>query len=519
MPQPPVIEIGDLTIRAGRRVILEDARLSIGEGELCLLVGKSGSGKSITLSLMAGIAGRRGLDLRGSARVLGHDVAKDGPAPGTGVVFQDFALFDDWDARRNVAFALDHGAIPETERAHAVEDLLSEFGLRGDQRPARMSGGEKQRLAIARALAQRPRLMLYDEPTSGLDPAMSEAVAGRIRRVHDTHRMTSVVVTHDLVALLPIADRIVLLDPRTRRFVDVPKDDVNRALAELRSASPADDSPPAPATRPGWATAVGRALIATVDATGAFVGDLACTLASLAPRFRKPRWGARFTWGYVLLLVLGSALPFMALAGLIAGFVVSFFLFHLIPYSGFTEPVILEEILGSLGFALHRVVVPGTITLLFAARGGAAIAADIGHRVYTRQMDALSVQRTPPARYLLSAITLAAVFGAPLIWLIAWKCASFAAAVVFLGTHPGQTAFTFSENFPRLLGETILSKHLAWAFGKTLLCFVGTVAIAWGMGNKPKLSGDDLARGVTATIIRTTIFVLCVHLVFAMVEF
>lgn len=513
------IRLSEFSLTAGGRLLLERTSLTIRRGELVLLVGASGSGKSVTLSFLTGLfrAGS-GISTSGKALVLGRDPATSGPPEGIAVVFQDFALFDDWDAETNVRFAEDHAprGAPPHETAAA---LLGSFGLPLGARPARMSGGQKQRLAIARALAARPRLVFYDEPTSGLDPAMSAAVAARLRLAHDRGGMTSVVVTHDLPALAPIADRILLLDPYRKGFRDVPSEQVDAALAELRGfRAPEPAANESSRRRPA---AVLRAIAG--DALGN-LGDAVlafCTgLVALVPRFPRFAWGLRFTVFFARLVAFGSAIPFLALAGLVSGFVVSFFLFELVPYAGFTEPVLLEEITAALGFALFRVVAPGVTALLFAARGGAALAADFGRRTASRQTDALRISGIEPSRYLLGPALLASLLGAPVLWFVAWKAASFAAALVFLAAHPGHGAFAFDDRFTALVdGASPFSSHGAWSLGKTLCGVFGTVVVAWRTGLRRIDGGADLARGVTRAVVRSILWVLFVQLVFAFLEF
>lgn len=518
MSDASAVRIAGLTLTAGGRTLLENADLTVPRGGLVLLVGASGSGKSVTLSLLLGLfRPGSGVETTGDVSVLGVDPRVAGPPPRTGVVFQDFALFDDWDARTNVAFAADHGATPRD--AEAPERLLAALGLPPSLRPARMSGGQKQRLAIARALAGAPELVFYDEPTSGLDPAMSAATAELLRSAHDRGGMTSIVVTHDLAALAPVADRIVLLDPLARKFRDVPHGEIDGALAALRGFRPPAAEPPAPARR-GAPAAVLAALGGCVDACGRAVLAGAEGLAALAPRFPRAAWGRRFLAFYARLLTLGPALPFLCLAGAVSGFVVAFFLFELVPYAGFTEPVLLEEIVAALGYALFRVVAPGTVALLFAARGAAAASADFGRRTLSRQTDALRVCGVEPRRYLLSAALLSALLGAPVLWWLAWKCAAAAAALVFLATHPAHGAFAFDAHFGRLIdGGSLLSKHAAWSLGKTLVGVFGATVVAWRTGTARQDGGGELARGVTRAVVRAILWVLFVQLVFSFMEF
>lgn len=526
-PNDPAIRITDLELRVQDRVLLEGACAEIARGELVLLVGASGTGKSLTLALLSGLLRPGGaVTATGSVQVLGHDATnRDGGAgiPGTGIVFQDFALLDDVDARGNIEFGLDHrtpfatsdGVDPSETRRTAADALLDEFGLPGNLYPAQMSGGMKQRLALARTMAFGPRLLFYDEPTSGLDPAMSVDVARRIREAHDRHDMTSVVVTHDIVALRDIADRILFLDPRARSLREVAKDDVDDALKALLGWR-ADD--PAQREQPPW---LQRSVVGFLEGAGDFVIGAGRTLAHLIPRYPSRKWGVRFLWRYLRLGTLGSAIPFLALAGLICGFITTFFMFALLPLQGYTEPVLVEEFIGSLGFALYRVVIPGITTLLFASRAGAAIAADVGNRVLTRQADALRSHGIRPERYLLTGLGISSLIGIPLLFAVSYVVARIAAVAVFLGTHPGHGPFAFNEEFHRLVGWDWgpLPGGTLWVLGKLLISALGTAAIAYHVGMREKASGAAVAAGVTSTIIRATIFVLIVHMVFAFLEF
>jgi len=526
-PNDPAIRIQNLQLRVQNRALLEDACAEIARGELVLLVGASGTGKSLTLALLSGLLRPAGaVTATGTVQVLGHDATnRDGGAgiPGTGIVFQDFALLDDVDARGNIMFGLDHqatptasnGGTPARDRRATADALLEEFGLPGSLYPAQMSGGMKQRLALARTMAFGPQLLFYDEPTSGLDPAMSVDVARRIREAHDRHGMTSIVVTHDIVSLREIADRVLFLDPRERSLREVADSEVDNALAALRGWRAADPERREPAP---W---LRRSVVGFLEGTGDFVIGAARTLVHLIPRYPSRKWGLRFLWRYLRLGTLGSAIPFLALAGLICGFITTFFMFALLPLQGYTEPVLVEEFIGSLGFALYRVVIPGITTLLFASRAGAAIASDVGNRVLTRQADALRSHGIRPERYLLTGLGISSLIGIPLLFAISYAVARIAAVAVFLGTHPGHGPFAFNEEFHRLVGWDWgpFPGGSLWVLGKLLISALGTAAIAYHVGMREKASGAAVAAGVTSTIIHATVFVLIVHMVFAFLEF
>lgn len=519
--EKPAIVVRDLTLRAGSQVLLEKASIEVDRGELVLLVGASGTGKSLTLALLAGLLGRsEDVQVRGNVRVLGHEVRgrrRVRGVPGTSIVFQDFALFDDLTARDNLRFGRDHGKRRKAGTSDSVAKLLDEFRLPARRMPAQMSGGMRQRLALARAMAYGAQLLFYDEPTSGLDPAMSRIVAERIREVHDRHGMTSVVVTHDLPSLLGIADRVVFLDPVDRCYRSLRPDEASTALDALRDYTPPDDPGVTRRFRP-----LHRAAHLLEGIGGTLLGTLS-TAAAFVPRFPRLRWGLHYLWRAFRLTSFGTALPFMALAGLIIGFVAAFFMYDLLPYRGYTEPVLAEEFLGSLGYALYRVVVPGLITILFAARSGAAAAADIGNRTLTRQMDALRSHGIAPSRYFLTSLLLSSTVGIVMLFAVAWLMTRFCALGVYLATHPGHGAYAFDRHFESLLGTWQYAgpfhEGTQFVLGKLLLSAIGTMSIAYHVGIRPKRSGSEVAIGVTSTILRATIFVLLVHMAFAMFEF
>ena len=522
--QSPAIHLRDLDIHTGDHYLLHHAELKIQRGELCLLLGASGTGKSITLSLIAGLFSTQGgVGIRGDVEVLGQAVPpRRNPvgAPGCGIVFQDFALFDDLSAEGNVLFSLDHsrrppsGPLEKASRSERARHHLKEFELEGRRHPAQMSGGMKQRLALARALAFGPELLLYDEPTSGLDPAMAQRVAQTIRSIHDRHEMTTFIVTHDLPPFEGLVDRVILLDPQEKSYRELPPAEAPAALAALKAPEPKE--PTLPRRR-----LLSPALVTQpLESLGGFLIGLIATLFSLIPRFPSPRWGFHFFWRYFALTSLGSALGFIGIAGLISGFIVTFFTFGLLPFRGYSEPILQEEFIGSLGYALYRVVVPGVVTLLFASRSGAALATDIGNRALTRQLDAIRSHGVAPARYLFTTMTLACLLGLPLLFLLAHYLSGLASLTIFLATHEDGSALSFDENFGRLLGsDGLFPGGTGYVISKLLLCALATAGVAYHTASKARSSGAQVANAVTQTIIRATLLVLLIHLAFAFFEF
>ena len=197
--------------RAGPVAALGPLDLRVAEGEFVAVVGPSGCGKSTLLRLIAGLEAPD----EGAVRVGGAPV--DGPAAACGMVFQHFALFPWLTVRGNVGFGL--RGRPARERAEAVDRWLAAVGLSGfaDHYPASLSGGMRQRAALARALAPGPGVLLLDEPFGALDQQtrglMQEMLEGLWRR----ERRTVLLVTHDIDEALFLADRVVALSARPGR--------------------------------------------------------------------------------------------------------------------------------------------------------------------------------------------------------------------------------------------------------------------------------------------------------------
>ncbi|MBI1901109.1 MAG: ATP-binding cassette domain-containing protein, partial [Planctomycetia bacterium] len=199
------VEVCELTLSAGGTVLLESASASFAPGRVALVIGPSGAGKSLLLKIIAGLVRSDGPGVQVSGKVLidGREVPLGGARPSVGVVFQNFALFDELSPLQNVRFAFAHrdNHKPHPGDAQTPAQLLVELGVPTKTRTALLSGGQRQRLAIARTLAHRPDVVLYDGPTSGLDAATAEQVARLIERTHAAHPKTSIIVTHDYQAL------------------------------------------------------------------------------------------------------------------------------------------------------------------------------------------------------------------------------------------------------------------------------------------------------------------------------
>jgi phospholipid/cholesterol/gamma-HCH transport system ATP-binding protein len=210
------IELRSVTCGYGDRIILSDINLLVPRGKVVALMGTSGGGKTTVLRLI----GRQLLPMSGQVLMDGQDTARFDARQvmamrrRMGMLFQFGALFTDLSVFENVAFPLrEHTRLPETILRDLVLMKLNAVGLRGarDLMPSEISGGMSRRVALARAMALDPELMLYDEPFAGLDPISMGVAARLIRELNDTMGLTSVIVSHDVEETFMIADHIVLI--------------------------------------------------------------------------------------------------------------------------------------------------------------------------------------------------------------------------------------------------------------------------------------------------------------------
>ena len=212
----PIISLQKLNIAFGEHVVIDDIDLEIRQGETLAILGPSGSGKSTILRTMIGLLEPTG----GEVFIKGehvNELDEDGwnsLRQKMGMVFQYSALFDFLTVGENVAFGLrQHTDKAEDEIQGIVDEMLELVGLphAKEQYPAELSGGMKKRVGLARAIANRPEIVLYDEPTAGLDPIMSNNISRLIRKTQEQLQVTSVLVTHDMESAFYAADRIAML--------------------------------------------------------------------------------------------------------------------------------------------------------------------------------------------------------------------------------------------------------------------------------------------------------------------
>lgn len=231
--QAPLIELTGIGKAFGSRRIYDDLALRVRRGETLALLGGSGSGKSVLLKLLIGLLKPD----TGSIRFDGQELTsldEDALLPvrrRISMLFQGGALFDSITVGENIAYPLrEHLDLSEKELASRVAEKLQLVGLPGIQemRPAELSGGMRKRVAIARAIAADPEVLLYDEPTTGLDPINARRINELILAIQRDLRVTSLVVTHDMPSAFMVSDRMAMLAD-LRIIATLPCDEFRRS--------------------------------------------------------------------------------------------------------------------------------------------------------------------------------------------------------------------------------------------------------------------------------------------------
>ncbi len=250
MSPAPILEFRDVFKAFGPKQVLSGVNLSIYQGEVLVILGGSGTGKSVCLRHMNGLTHPD----RGHVLLDGEDItllSEDNlwrVRRRVGMLFQSGALFDSMTVFENVAFALrEHTSLSEDDIASRVREVLNFVNLGPEVEmllPSSLSGGMKKRVSLARTVALQPDVLLYDEPTTGLDPVTSMKINRLIRGTNARLGTTSVVVTHDITSALFVADRIAFLKHGQFVFTGTTQEAKNSSVPELRAFLEAEDTEP-----------------------------------------------------------------------------------------------------------------------------------------------------------------------------------------------------------------------------------------------------------------------------------
>jgi len=244
----PIIEFRGVSKSFGKKRVLDHVDLTVNRGEVLVILGGSGTGKSVSLRQM------NGLDHpdEGTVLAFGEEIShlsEDELLPvrkRIGMLFQSGALFDSMTVFDNIAYALrEHTEMTEEEIKARVIEVLGFVNLTAEViplLPSSLSGGMKKRVSLARTVALKPEVLLYDEPTTGLDPVTAMTINRLIKDLNERLSTTSVVVTHDIASALFVADRIAFIKNGRFAFVGTPEEAKSSDVKELRAFLAAEET-------------------------------------------------------------------------------------------------------------------------------------------------------------------------------------------------------------------------------------------------------------------------------------
>ena len=219
--------------RKAELTAVQDVTLDLAAGEFLVLVGPSGCGKSTLLDLLGGLSAPT------SGQILLDGTPITGPGLDRGIVFQQYALLPWRSARRNIEFGLEAKGVPRADRRERAEHYLELVGLAGfaDRYPHELSGGMKQRVAIARSLAYDPEVLLMDEPFAALDAQTRESLQDELLRIWERTGKTILFITHGIDEAIYLGQRVAVLTSRPGRVKTVVDIDIDRTADDIRSGT------------------------------------------------------------------------------------------------------------------------------------------------------------------------------------------------------------------------------------------------------------------------------------------
>ncbi|MFM1871966.1 MAG: hypothetical protein RL398_1388 [Planctomycetota bacterium] len=473
----------------GEDRLLADVNLTLARGGFYLFVGSSGGGKSSLLRLLAGLNESREPPpaIGGTMRIFGRDLDEHARHGRVAAILQDEGLLDELSPRANVELALRHA-----ERSIKLAPaLLAQAGIpEPPERTSQLSGGMRKRVAVARALASTPELLLCDEPTAGLDPQAARDIARLLREAHDADPgRTTLVVTHDIAAFEGLVDGVLVLD-RGAASLELHRT-APETLPKTAQANDAGEASPLHGLR--------RVLLRSAAVVETFVESLR----------RLPPVELGETVRTTARCMLEPT-PFVALCGAVIGGLAMFFGLRNNPVEGGFETAILT----GTGKVCVAVLVPLLSGFFFTARVVAGSAARLGTMKRTNQIAALVTMGIRPADYLLTPLVWGMALAMPVVTLVGVVAASFAAAVAaaavsgFSTTAWAQAWFATVDagDVLVLLAKSTLSGYLV-----ALTCY--------HLGTGPKRSSRDVGEAVNTAIVYGMALVLAVHAVLTFVAY
>lgn len=521
--------------------LLRDVDLDLREGEIVALLGGSGAGKS---TLVAALHDREGLEAAGfevEARTLDRHA-------GIGIVPQRGALFDHLDVAGNLALAMRNAYPPQSVSAGALQDSLVSVDLPKDWASAesrevgRLSGGEAQRLAVARTLAGGRRILFLDEPSVGLDPLRVDRLAELLRTEIRRRKAAALVITHELPFAAGFADRFLFMDRASQRLVELPPlpeselapdeaaalDVPSRPLALRRAIAHhigdqlnerlAAEQPAAADSKPrSWLMALGQRLarggsrIAQTALGGLEVGPR--VLVNLGRALARPR-----DFLEVLRPIAGQALlrpaAFFAIVSLLIGFTLLYILHRSI--GGGELPIRPERVFSLIGSMHVIALAPPLASILFAATSANAVVAWLGGMSLTRQTTALRALGIAEARYLWVPAWLGLV-GAHLLLCGVFVLGMLLGGVAYLELRVPELSGNPGFAWELLTADIVDPPPERAVFRVRALGLIGVYALgiagdAIAKGSRDKHSAEDVTIAMVRSVMVTTLWIVALEL-------
>ncbi len=500
--------------------LLTNINLVVSPGEIVVLVGGSGSGKS---TLSRALFEPEALEADGFT--LRHE-ALDLDRDELGLVPQRGALFDHLTVGENLNLARRANRNGSVASAAEWLEAVSLDGSLADAATGELSGGQAQRIAVARALAAGRRILFLDEPSAGLDPARVRELARVIKEQVDHHEIAAIVVTHDIALAGGIGDRILFLDPESGGLV---------RLFDDEWPGPLESGSIPPELRGQWLSRLENEIVDRIDGAAiresddertpsrsrsasivrAFARQLArpfaiaaAALAALIPQLvSHPRDFAKVA-GRIAKQTLLRPLPFYAVVAALIGYTV-LFVISKVGGAGVRPDALIRQIGGSYVLALA----PPLSAILFVAASGAASNAWLGSLTLTRQVTALRALGIKPAMYLWAPTWL--VVGLAYLVVAGLFCASMIAGGWLLATQSG-----VENAFELLTGDLIDPRperkaHLARALVLFWIYAWGIASDVVAKGTDRKRSSDSVTKSMTGSVVACTLWVVGWELVTA----
>lgn len=519
----PAIQLDAVSKSYGGNEILRNLSLTVHRGECLVVVGMSGSGKSVLLDHIIGFQkpdhGR--VIVSG---VVANDSASHSPAvvpSEIGMVFQGSALLDSLTVLDNVELPLTiAGPVSSADRQRAGE-LLTAVGLPRschDRLPSQLSGGMQKRVGVARALITEPSIILYDEPTTGLDAATSTTISKLIRSVQvKKPDLTSIVITHDYLSAGYIADRVLFLNRNTGQLQSVMS---REDIEEIRNTHGSDSARTVGAIREHLESYFSKlSTVPVMEILEQRISPWSEVLMSIVVRPIKiagttitrmmelsaPRFNTLFFRRVNDIGVL--SLPVAASAGAFFGMMLAVQL-----ALGMLDSGILDPLPKFVGSALIDKVGPLVVGLLLAGRVAASVSAEIGGKRLSRQFDACRAMSISPEVRWLSPIFWASVVSLPLLTIALEGSAIAGAWFVSVVRYHVKSSFFLS---------TVLDNVSIGTFSFGLFrtaVFGGVVAlVGYSQGSLEKRDSDQIGKATTSAVVQASLAVITLDFVMTFV--